>query len=612
MYILNFFVHVLDILEGKAAGAVRRHTIRFSLFVTYAIIILVFFTALFVFSVSRENEKLHTQLFRVLRQNAQVISTSIDNELNQMNSVSLNVGYSDLLKQLFSASLDEAGSLESSSNIKNITDQLSSIIGPNRPVDQVNLYATNRGMVAVGLTNGYGPTPVADASWYAPFQESNLNRIITYTGEDPVLAKYSTDPDGKRFISLARVYTGKLWTPQGFVEVKSSVRRVMSAALNYSSVYGEEVAVFDPQGTPVLPVGSELAQFWPALTDLDLHQEPTLLKMNGIEGYAICAPSGMSDFKTLIFIRRSEVLVPTLDYLREVSGIGIGMLVFALVLAYIAAKRITDPIKRISGDVAAFDPAKPAAGPEFQTKVEELATLYDGFRQMQSNIEEGLQRELNLQAQEMQSRMLALQSQMNPHFLYNSLATIQAMADENMSPEIIDMCQMMSRILRYISSDSGALVPVRDELNCVRDYLQCIVLRYQGDLSYTVDVPEELLDIRVPKLCIQLLCENAAKYVTEKRPPWHIDISGASDADCYELIIRDNGPGFSPDAIEALNSAIREIDETGLLPTLSIGGMGLLNIYMRYKLFCRQEIIFSVSNNPDGGACVHIGGKYEQ
>ena len=605
-------MHILNFVKRKGGRAMLRHTIRFSLFVTYAIIILVCFLALSVFAVIRENEKLHSQLFRVLRQNAQVISASIDGELNQMNSVSLNVGYSDLLKKLVSQSLDDEGRLVFSSNIKSITDQLSSIIGPNRPVDQVNLYGASTGMVAAGLANGYEPVSAKDASWYAGLQESNLNRSITYSGEDASLSKYSTDPDGKRFISLARVYTGKLWTPQGFVEVKSSVRRVMSAALNYSSVYGEEIAVFDPSGTPVLPRGTSLGQLWPDLQYMDIHQEPALLKVNGIEGYALCAPSSMSDFKTLIFIPKSEVIVPTLDYLREVSGIALAMLFFALILAYIAARRITDPIKRISGDVAAFNPGAPSGQAEFQTKVEELATLYDGFRQMQTNIEDGLQRELNLQAQEMQSRMLALQSQMNPHFLYNSLAAIQSMADEGMAPEIIDMCQMMSRILRYISSDSGALVPVRDELNCARDYLQCIALRYAGDLSYSIEIPDEIMEIRVPKLCLQLLCENAVKYVTEKRPPWHIRVSGAVEADRYELVIRDNGPGFSAEAIEALNRAVREIDETGLLPTLSIGGMGLLNIYMRYKLFCRQEIIFSVSNNPEGGACVRIGGKYEQ
>ena len=81
---------------------------------------------------------------------------------------------------------------------------------------------------------------------------------------------------------------------------------------------------------------------------------------------------------------------------------------------------------------------------EEDTHITELNALYQAFLKMQETARSSLVRELTLQQREMQARMLALQAQMNPHFLYNSLSTIQAMADEGMDSQIKDMCQSMS------------------------------------------------------------------------------------------------------------------------------------------------------------------------
>ncbi len=592
----------------------RRHTIRFTLFVTYAVIILVFFTALIAYSGMNESRKLSDQMFRVLRQNAQSLASSMDSELSQMNMVSMNVCYSNLVKQQFAQYLSvkaEQKPTESISSVKVLSELLTSIIGPNRPVDQVNLYGMDGGMVATGLDNRQYETNAADQVWYQALLVSDGNRVVAYTGEDPALSKYYTDPDGKRFLTLARQYIDKLWIPQGFVEVKSSARRVLGAVLNYTSVYGEQVAVFDENGAVILPRESGLAPLWPALSEGGFPQDVTQVRLGAEAGYALCVPSALSGFQTVLFILQSQTSAPMLDYLRNTLGIGLGMMVFALALAYLAAKHFTDPIQSICREVSSYALSQPVKREPFRTRVAELSALYESFAQMQTKIESGVQRQLALQEQEMQSRMLALLAQMNPHFLYNSLSALQSMADEGMRDEIIQMCQAMSRILRYISSDNGPLVPLREELGCTEDFLQCMVLRYQGDLRYEIDVPVALDAVCVPKLCVQLLCENAVKFATQERPPWRMRITGSVSGDRYELSIRDNGPGFSQEVLDTINRAIRSIDETGLLPSLSIGGMGLLNIYMRYKLLYQRDIIFLISNNAEGGACVTIGGYYE-
>ena len=119
------------------------------------------------------------------------------------------------------------------------------------------------------------------------------------------------------------------------------------------------------------------------------------------------------------------------------------------------------------------------------------------------------------------------------------------------------------------------------------------------------------MEYKIPKLCLQLIVENAIKFSTKKKGPWTININGLITSPYWEIHISDNGPGFSEDALNVLHDKIKEIDETGSLPNLEINGMGLMNIYIRFKLLYNGKHIFKLSNNVTEGARVTIGGVIE-
>ena len=114
----------------------------------------------------------------------------------------------------------------------------------------------------------------------------------------------------------------------------------------------------------------------------------------------------------------------------------------------------------------------------------------------------------------------------------------------------------------------------------------------------------------MPKLCIQLLVENAVKFTTQSTPPpWHITIEGFMDRTEWCVSVKDNGTGFSREVIDSLQEKINEIRKSGLLPSLELDGMGLMNIYIRFYLTYHAVFIFNLGNLPEGGAIVTIGGK---
>jgi len=286
-------------------------------------------------------------------------------------------------------------------------------------------------------------------------------------------------------------------------------------------------------------------------------------------------------------------------------------MLFCMVVAYFAARHITNPIDNIFKQVTSLKLDQEHKKTNIHTKIYELNSLNDGFFDMQEKLRDSINRQMLLQNQEMQSKMLALQSQMNPHFLYNSISAIQSMAEEGMDKEIVVMCQSMASLLRYISSDSDQLVPLKTELSHTENYLACMIIRYQEDLTYSIDVPDEMLDVKIPKLCIQLLVENAIKFSTTIKPPWHIIIRGFMIDNTYYISVIDNGPGFDLDTIRDIEAKIQQIDESGLLPSLEIKGMGLMNIYIRLKIVNSNDITFKLENLDGGGASITIGGWHE-
>lgn len=593
----------------------KKHTIRSTLFASYSVIIFISFVAFSTFFVWMEIQNLRSQTFEALKQNAQSVGVSIDGELTQMNMVSMNVAYSNLVKDTFYRYIHGKQSKDQLSNFENakmLGELLTSILGPNQPVDQVNLYALEAGVVASGLSNATRDDRAKDQVWYQALLNSEYSKTVFYTGMDPHLSRYYSDPEGKKFISLVRRYYDVFNNPQGYVEIQESMRKVLVSVLNYRSLYGEEMIVLDQSGAPILDTETK----WDPdlLTRATGHPPDDFVEIQAGEDignvFSYWAPSSQSGFSVILLIRSSDVLIPAASYLRGMILPVLISLFLALLLAFWAAKRLTRPIRSIYHEVRQFDLGNPLEKQELRTNIIEIGALHEGFLDMRAKVETSLQKQLLFQQQEMQSRMLALQSQMNPHFLFNSLAAIQSMAEEGMEDEIVTMCQAMSRILRYISSDTGMSVQLEAELTCAEDFLQCMVIRYQGDLSYDMDIPDALMGVLVPKLCLQLLAENAVKFVTTNRPPWHIHISGSATADRYELTVSDNGPGFDEATLHKLNLSIREISRTGLLPSLSIGGMGLLNICIRFQMLQSQDVIFIVSNNAQGGASVTIGGYY--
>ncbi len=587
-----------------------KKTIKFNMIVTYSLILLIPFLIFSTYLITTESQKINSRTFSALQQSCDTLSDSMEREIAQMNLVSLNIAYSYLINDAFNSYLVNNEDYE---KLKVINELLANSIGPNRLVDQANLYSNIGTVIASGLYNNTYNYPVEKMPWYEAAKSGNGNRILSYTGQDPYISRYTTDQYGKVFLSLSRKYYGHYNNVQGYIEVKKSVRQVLSQALSYQSIYGERVVVFDRTGTLIYPINTQNDDFqyiFKKINDIKPTTDIIRVSDGGETNYLTFTKSD-DGIITAIVISENDLFMPRNSYIFSVFLLTVISLSLAFVLSYLAANQITVPIDRIYREIQHINLDGYMLRTNLNTKVIELNVLYDSFVDMQHKLVDSLNKQLLLKNQEMQSKMLALQSQMNPHFLYNSLQTIQAMADSDMNKEIIIMCQSMSNILRYISSDTDTTVLLADEIKYTKDFLICMMIRYNNDLFYTIEIPDAMHDIKVPKLCIQPLVENSIKFCTTKLPPYHISIRGRICNGTYTITVTDNGTGFSPESVSNIYAKIAEIDSTGLLPSLEIKGMGLLNIYLRFKILYDSDVIFKIENTEEG-ASITVGGTYDK
>lgn len=205
-----------------------------------------------------------------------------------------------------------------------------------------------------------------------------------------------------------------------------------------------------------------------------------------------------------------------------------------------------------------------------------------------------------LELAEKKSQMLALQSQINPHFLYNTLECIQAIAVLHHVPQIATITSSMAKIFRYAIGQSGTS-PLSDELTCVQHYLNIMRIRFDCEARLELEIPEEYLRLPVLRMTLQPIVENAFAYGLEKNGgEGYIRITAQRHGNRLWISIYNSGNSLTAEAAQQINQALRG----ALVQNANInGGLALINIQHRLRLYGGPDSGIRVSVTEDGLAC---------
>jgi two-component system sensor histidine kinase YesM len=178
------------------------------------------------------------------------------------------------------------------------------------------------------------------------------------------------------------------------------------------------------------------------------------------------------------------------------------------------------------------------------------------------------------------------------------------------------MCIMLSDMMRYISSFLEGPVFLSDEIAHTINYLKLQKWRYKDLLDYSIDIPEEMHKVRLPRLTIQPFVENCFSHAFKGiRPPFHISITGKIQSNNWRMEIIDNGCGFNPDAkkqvFTKLGNYLQDASEGNLLKYSEFGGLGIINVAARLEMLYGSSTIFLVEDAPSKGTIILLGGEFK-
>ncbi|HTO24234.1 MAG TPA: sensor histidine kinase, partial [Spirochaetia bacterium] len=301
-----------------------------------------------------------------------------------------------------------------------------------------------------------------------------------------------------------------------------------------------------------------------------------------------------------------------LQYAVRIALLALTAITCSLAASYFIARRVTVPLKALHAEIEALGLGnldEIGAGTH-KPDLGEIDELRLAFRDMRLKLNESIQEAVALRAHEKEAQLVALQSQLNPHFIHNMLQTIGIMAEEGSPAAIQEVIKNLARMLRYVSSTEATTATLGTEIEYAESYLAAMRARFGESLEYVLDVRPDMRRVVVPRLILQPFIENCFKYGTAARPPWRIEIRGGCVDGRWSIEILDNGPGFSAEALARVSERLAARRQAGGLSPMSISGMGIVNSCERLRLAFGDEAAVEITNRPEGGARVAMGARF--
>ena len=297
----------------------------------------------------------------------------------------------------------------------------------------------------------------------------------------------------------------------------------------------------------------------------------------------------------------SSVQETITDGLHEIIRITVISAVFVLAagigISLVLSRMLSNPVNELVKAMRSFE----KEGGDFTyvpvSGTREIQNLSDSFDHMVRKIQELMAtvraEEINLRKTELK----ALQAQINPHFLYNTLDSISWMCEQGKNAEAVAMVNALARLFRISISRGHELIPIRSEVQHAQSYLQIQSVRYQDQFTYHFEVDEACLDYLCNKITLQPIIENAIYHgINGLVDEGEIDIRVCMAGKDILFVVEDNGVGMEEEQIAAIFR--HDAD--------SKAGIGIKNVNDRLKIWFGEDYGITIKSVPDEGTCVTV------
>ncbi|WP_256759706.1 sensor histidine kinase [Cohnella sp. WQ 127256] len=592
----------------------RKHGIRSKLFISYTLIVSFVIAILSLFFYIRMSSVVWERSLETSRQMLQRVDASLSQAIKDIDRISAQVIYNSDFQHKFEESFSTVETYEDFDQKNAFVKILATLNGPSFIAQQINVFNLDGDFISYGLKiDPYDNLKerISLLDWVTPTLKKDGDKQINPPHRDELFKS------GELVFSLSRLFPHSSASSPKFVEVQQSYEKLKEIAGDALLQTNNQLYIFDDEGHLFYPIEDD--KLIPPFEWSDIPHLPSGVfhnvteKVNGesmVIGWLRSSFSGL----TVVAAQPKQQLLSPVNSLRSiVLTVMIAAEIFALLIAYWIASSITRPIRLILKDVKRLDLEQINLNMMVQNQktyrkaTYEIQELYDGVVSMKTRLNNSVDQFIDSQKRENLAHMRALHNQLQPHFVFNTLSSIGALAENSGADQAAAMSYKMMHLMEYISQPNTDPVQMQEELNFTESYLQLMKLRYQDNFSYEVEVTETLSGIIFPKVVLQPIVENSFTHgFRSVNPPWHIGIKVTeSNNEQWAIRITDNGSGFQIEALQRIKRFIENLNDglssqPDLIGSKGIGGIGLENALMRLYLFYQGKVSFDIHNLEEG------------
>lgn len=459
-------------------------------------------------------------------------------------------------------------------------------------VDRVRIYVRDELVYSIDGIHMFGLQSIEEAPWYRYLQED----------EDQILGcpfswLTAAEADEKEILSFARAVK----SPNNYREIIGYLRVDMDKA-NVEEILKKADAAEDAV-TYIRNSRGELVASSKSGLFLQVPQEAqTEFKKAVIDGEDMLYRT--QEFANLDWTM--VTIIPYSSFMKEISLLEgrflICVLLFSVLvsaLIFLIGKSITDRVELLAGHM------KKVQGGELAVLTQdggsdEIGILYDNFNYMIEETKGLLEEKYRLGKEVKSAELKALQSQINPHFLYNTLDMIKWFCYSGRTADIEKVVTSMAKFYKITLSRGKNIVTVKEELDHSREYVNIQNFRFGNKIDLRIEVPESLMEVPIPKITLQPLLENAILHgiLEKEEESGTITVRGREDEHDVSLVVRDDGVGMSREQMSAILAG-EEGSKKG-------SSYGIINIQQRIRLLYGGESGLVYKSSPGEGTEVTI------
>ncbi len=583
----------------------RRRNVVLHHFKSIRLTILFFFSVLIVFSLLiflfiSLNYTEDTVLDNSIDNTTQLIkqvNADIDSYINYMENISTLVTKNEDVKEyLFNDALTNA---QKSSLYKAILDKFKTIMEARQDICNIAVISGNgKYIINNGKDSINKNVSLFDLNWYR-YAFLNPNHIALSSSHVQNVIKNQY----KWVVTLSKSINTNYMQPSGIFFIDLNYNVINDLCENNSLGEKGYVFILDRDGNIIYHPQQQLLYS-------GLKTERIEEVLNNKKNYFVTNEGDESKLYTISTSKKTGWTIVGVVYESELMKnktqtqiiyllvTAILLLAAVLASAFISA-RITEPIKKLKNSMKEVEKGHfDLANIEVRSK-NEIGSLSKSFNIMIAEIQKLMEENIFEQKQKRKNELKALQAQINPHFLYNTLDSIIWMAEGNKTGEVVLMTSSLAKLLRQSISNENEVFTIEQEVAYIKSYLTIQKMRYKDKLEYEIDVDKNIYQYEIVKLILQPIVENAIYHgIKFKDTMCLLRVCGYAEGDDIIIKISDNGVGMTEEALSHI------FDERKI--SFKSNGVGVYNVQMRLQLYYGKNYGISYESVPGEGTTATI------